>query len=297
MRIQRLSVLGVGLIGGSLARALRHSDAVGEVVGCGRGLANLQRALQLGVVDRITQDAGEAVRGADMVLVAVPLFAMRGVMAAIAPALSNDAIITDAGSAKGSVVADARATLGAHLSSFVPGHPVAGTEKSGVEASFRELFIDRKVILTPIAETSPEAHKRVADMWRIAGADVHDMAVEDHDRILAATSHLPHMLAYTLVNSLCRMDDSREIFRYAAGGFADFTRIASSSPEMWHDIVMCNKEAVLKALKVFQGDLTALMALLRQGRGDQVRELFKRAKEARDYYTQERSNEAGSKRA
>lgn len=296
MRIRRLCVLGVGLIGGSLARALREADAVGEVVGCGRGLANLERAQQLGVVDRINQDPSEAVRGADMVLIAVPLFAIRGVMEAIAPALSHEAVITDAGSAKGSVVADARAVLGDHLSRFVPGHPVAGTEKSGVEASFSELFIDRKVILTPIPETSAEAYERVADMWRVAGADVHEMPVVDHDRILAATSHLPHMLAYTLVNSLCRMDDSREIFRYAAGGFADFTRIASSSPEMWHDIVMCNKEAVLRALTIFQEDLNALIELLRQGRGDQVRELFERAKEARDQYAQELTA-AGSKRA
>ncbi len=228
--IERLAIVGVGLIGGSLARALREAGAVGEVVGCGRALPNLQRAVELGVIDRFDQDPAAAVAGADMVFLAVPLGAMRGVFEAIKDRLRPDAIVTDGGSVKGSVVADALAAFGRIPPRLVPGHPIAGTERSGVDASFATLYRDRRVILTPVEETDPESVARVQWMWRTCGADVTCMSVVHHDEILAATSHLPHMLAFGLVDSLARMDETEEIFRYAAGGFRDFTRIASFEP-------------------------------------------------------------------
>jgi prephenate dehydrogenase len=282
--IERLTIVGVGLIGGSLARALREAGAVGEIVGCGRGLPNLQRAVELGVVDRFDQDPASAVEGADMVFVAVPLGAMRGVFEAIKDRLRPDAIVTDGGSVKGSVVADARAAFGSVPPRLVPGHPIAGTERSGVDASFATLYRDRRVILTPLPSTDPEAVERVERMWRICGAEVSSMSVAHHDEILAATSHLPHMLAFGLVDSLARMDETEEIFRYAAGGFRDFTRIASSSPVMWRDICMANREALSAMLARFSVELTDLAQAIRLGDGPYLLEAFERAKAARDRY-------------
>lgn len=282
--IEQLTVIGVGLIGGSLARALKAAGVVRTVVGGGRGEANLRRALELGVVDRYELDLAEAARGADMVVVGVPLGAMRPVFEAIAPTLGPDTIVTDVGSAKATVVADARAAFGPRPT-FVPGHPIAGTEKSGVEASFPELFQRRKVILTPLAETDPQATVRVRAMWEAAGAQVVEMSVEHHDDILAATSHLPHVLAYGLVDTLSRWDDSREIFQFAAGGFRDFTRIASSDPIMWRDICVANREAVAAALERYMEDLVILLELVRKGDGEALEAVFRRAKQARDRFT------------
>ncbi len=282
--IEQLTVIGVGLIGGSLARALKAAGVVRTVVGGGRGEANLRRALELGVVDRYELDLAEAARGADMVVVGVPLGAMRPVFEAIAPTLGPDTIVTDVGSAKATVVADARAAFGPRPT-FVPGHPIAGTEKSGVEASFPELFQRRKVILTPLAETDPQATARVRAMWEAAGAQVVEMSVEHHDDILAATSHLPHVLAYGLVDTLSRWDDSREIFQFAAGGFRDFTRIASSDPIMWRDICVANREAVAAALERYMEDLVILLELVRKGDGEALEAVFRRAKQARDRFT------------
>lgn len=282
--IEQLTVIGVGLIGGSLARALKAAGVVRTVVGGGRGEANLRRALELGVVDRYELDLAEAARGADMVVVGVPLGAMRPVFEAIAPTLGPDTIVTDVGSAKATVVADARAAFGPRPT-FVPGHPIAGTEKSGVEASFPELFQRRKVILTPLAETDPQATARVRAMWEAAGAQVVEMSVEHHDDILAATSHLPHVLAYGLVDTLSRWDDSREIFQFAAGGFRDFTRIASSDPIMWRDICVANREAVAAALERYMEDLVILLELVKKGDGEALEAVFRRAKQARDRFT------------
>jgi prephenate dehydrogenase len=284
--IERLAIVGVGLIGGSLARALREAGAVGEVVGCGRALPNLERALELGVIDRFDQDPGVAVAGADMVFVAVPLGAMRGIFEAIKDRLRPDAVVTDGGSVKGSVVADARAVFGAPPPWLVPGHPIAGTERSGVDASFASLYRDRRVILTPLAETDPEAVARVDWMWRTCGADVTRMSVVHHDEVLAATSHLPHMLAFGLVDALARMDETEEIFRYAAGGFRDFTRIASSSPVMWRDICMANREALSAMLARFSVELTDLAQAIRLGDGRYLLEVFERGKAARDRYVE-----------
>ena len=282
--IARLAIIGVGLIGGSLARALRAAGQVGEVVGCGRSLGNLERAVALGVIDRFTQDPAAAVIGADMIFLAVPLGAMRGVMAAIRERLEPHAVVTDGGSVKGSVVEDARAVFGFVPPRLVPGHPIAGTEHSGVEASFAELYQDRRVILTPLPETDPDALGRVTRMWELCGAEVTSMTVGHHDEVLAATSHLPHMLAFGLVDALARLRENDEIFRYAAGGFRDFTRIASSSPVMWRDICIANREALSAMLARFGVEMTDLAESIRRADGEHLLEIFERAKAARDRY-------------
>ncbi len=282
--IERLAVIGVGLIGGSVARALRSAGEVGEVVGCGRSAANLERALELGVVDRFSHDPAEAVAEADMVFIAVPLGAMRDTFSAIKGHLRDDAVLTDGGSVKGSVVADAEATFGRVPERLVPGHPIAGTERSGVEASFPELYHNRRVILTPLPETDPDAVERVTRMWRTCGARVTSMAVAHHDEILAATSHLPHMLAFGLVDALARMRENDEIFRYAAGGFRDFTRIASSNPVMWRDICIANREALGQVLRNFSDEMADLADTIRRTDADHLLEVFERAKAARDRY-------------
>lgn len=284
MLIRRLAVIGVGLIGGSLARALRQADQVGEIVGCGRGLDNLQRAIELGVIDRYTHEVGAAVEGADMVFVAVPLGAMASTFAAMQGRLAEDAVVTDGGSAKASVVADIRRVFGALPGNFVPGHPIAGTEQNGVEASFAELYRDRRVILTPLCATDPAATARVDLMWRACGAEVNYMTVEHHDEVLAATSHLPHMLAFGLVDMLARLKENDEIFRYAAGGFRDFTRIASSNPVMWRDICLANREALSTMLGGFASEMNELAASIADGDAERLLTIFSRAKQARDAF-------------
>jgi prephenate dehydrogenase len=284
--IRRLCIIGVGLIGGSLARALRQAGQVQEIVGSSRRAEHLQEAVDLGVIDRFDTDAARAVAGADMIVVCVPLGAMAAAFRAIAPAVAAEAVITDAGSAKASVVAAARAALGGRLPRFVPGHPIAGTERSGVAASFAELYVNRKVILTPLAETDPAATAQVQAMWEAAGAQVQCMNVEHHDEVLAATSHLPHVLAFQMVDTLARMSDEDEIFRYAAGGFRDFTRIASSDPVMWRDICLANARAVLETLERYRSDLDHLAAAIRAGDGAEIERVFRNAKAARDRHTE-----------
>lgn len=280
--IPRLCIIGVGLIGGSLARALRERGEVGEVIGSGRNEENLRTAVRLGVVDRYDTDPTQAVVGADVVVIAVPLGAIGAVLRTIVPHLARHAVVTDVGSAKGSVVADIERVYGCIPPNFVPGHPIAGTERSGVEASFATLFQDRRVILTPLAETDAAAHRLISTMWQFTGAEVVDMGVRHHDAVLAATSHLPHMLAYTLVDTLARLDDRAEIFRYAAGGFRDFTRIASSDPRMWHDICVANREQLLEMIALFRADLERLADAIRNGDQSAILTLFERAKRARD---------------
>jgi len=282
--IERLAVIGVGLIGGSLARALRSAGVVGEIIGCGRSPANLELAFDLGVIDGCTRDPAVAVKDADLVFLAVPMGAMRATLERISGQLRPDAVVTDGGSVKGSIVADARAVLGPALPRFVPGHPIAGTERSGVGASFPELYQHRRVILTPLPQTDPTALARVRLMWQTVGAEVSEMEVAHHDEVLAATSHLPHMLAFGLVDALARMQGNEEIFRYAAGGFRDFTRIASSSPIMWRDICMANAEALSHVLERFGEELTDLAGTIRRGDGEHLLEIFSRAKSARDAF-------------
>jgi len=284
MIIRKLAVIGVGLIGGSLARALRAAGQVGDIVGCGRGRENLEKAVELGVIDSYTHEIGEAVAGADMVFLAVPLGAMRDAFTAMKGHLAEDAVITDGGSVKGSVIADCEAVFGKALPGFVAGHPIAGTEKNGVEASFAELYQNRRVILTPVSETDERAIERVEAMWRYCGAEINRMAPEDHDRVLAATSHLPHMLAFALVDMLSRVDYEEDIFKYAAGGFRDFTRIASSNPIMWRDICVANKDAVATLVDSYADEMTQLAKAIREDDIDTLTQMFTNAKKHRDAF-------------
>ena len=282
--IKQLTIIGVGLIGGSLAWALKRAGAVDEVVGAGRDAQHLQQALTLGVVDRTETDLAMAVQGADIVVVATPVGATEAVFRSIAPGLSADTILTDVGSTKASVVAAAQAAFGQLPENFVPAHPIAGTEKSGVEASFAELFEGRRIILTPAENSAPQAIARVRAMWEQTGAEVVETDVEHHDDVLAATSHLPHLLAFSLVDTLAKLDAKQEVFEYAAGGFRDFTRIASSDPEVWHDICLHNSPALLKMLERFEVDLDRLRQAIADNDSDYLLQVFRRAKAARDQF-------------
>ncbi|MEN9727961.1 MAG: hypothetical protein RL434_2327 [Pseudomonadota bacterium] len=285
--IQRLAIIGVGLIGGSLAAALRRRGLVREVVGCGRDARNLEQGLAMGVLDHYTHDPAEAAAGADMVVVAVTLGATRGILERIAPALDASSIVTDAGSTKAGVIADARLALGAHFPRFVPGHPIAGGERSGVEASNPDLYERHRVILTPVAETTPAALAAVREMWVATGAEVVDMTPAHHDEVLAATSHLPHMLAYALVDCLGGLGDGKgSILDYAAGGFRDFTRIASSNPEMWRDIALQNREPLEALCARFEATFNDLRQAIARGDGAAMEAMFTRAKQVRDAYLQ-----------
>jgi prephenate dehydrogenase len=285
--INRLCIVGVGLIGGSLAKDLRRLELCREVIGCSRSREHLERARELGIIDAYHVDPAKAVAGADMVVLAVPLGAMAKVLTAMAGGLAGQSVLTDVGSAKRSVLDAVRAAFGKVPENFVPAHPIAGTEHSGVEAAVDGLFQGRRVILTPVAETQPEATERVRGMWRSVGAEVLEMDAAHHDEVLAATSHLPHMLAYTLVDMLGRMEERVEIFRYAAGGLRDFTRIASSDPQMWHDICIANRDALVGALDHFHGDLGVAIDAIRDGDGATIKALFERAKRLRDRYARE----------
>jgi prephenate dehydrogenase len=279
--IEKLCIVGVGLIGGSLAKALRAGGHVTEIVGYGRSLANLQMAADLGVIDYAEVSLAAAVRGADMVVLALPVGAMKDVFAELAQ-LQFDGIITDVGSTKGNVIAAARAALGSNFLRFVPGHPLAGTEQSGVQASQADLFRGRRVILTPEKETDPAALARVRAMWAATGAEVSEMPAEEHDRVLAASSHLPHLLAYALVDMIVRRDDHRAVFAAAAGGFRDVTRIAASDPAMWRDICLANRTELLAALAAYHDDLGALIEAIERGDGKWLEETFARARRARE---------------
>ncbi len=279
--IKRLTIIGVGLIGGSLARILKQKGYCHEVVGCGRDVAHLKKAQELGVIDRFTQSVVEAVSGADMVVVAVPLGAMESCFSAMVGHLAADAVITDVGSAKGAVIAAARRAFGQLPAGFVPGHPIAGTEKSGVDASFAELYQGRRVILTPLAESAPEAVAKTRAMWEQAGAHVDEMAAAEHDETLAATSHLPQLLAYSLVNTLINRDESEAIFHSAGSGFRDTTRLAASDPVMWRDIALANKTAILAAIDDYSKTVAQLRETIQKGDGTMLERSFNRARDAR----------------
>jgi prephenate dehydrogenase len=288
MLIDHLSIIGVGLIGGSLARALRKAKLVGRVTGCNRCEETLKKAVELDVIDDYSLDISEAIKGADVVVIGTPLTTTEKLMPQIAATMENKTVLTDVGSAKGSVVDVARVVLGDDFPRFVPGHPIAGTEQSGVEASFAELFVDHRVILTPVKETCEKSHKLITDMWQAVGADVIDLDVVHHDEVLAATSHLPHMLAYALVDCLASMQEREEIFKYAAGGFADFTRIASSNPEMWHDICFSNRNALLETLDEFSKHIDEVKTSIENSDSEQLLKIFRRAKKARDGFVMSR---------
>ncbi len=283
--IERLVVVGLGLIGGSFAKGMRESGLCREVVGVDLDPESRRMAVELGVVDRCEAELAAACQGASVIQLAVPILAMEKLLAALAKLDLGDAVLTDVGSAKGNVVRAARLAFDGLPARFVPGHPIAGSEQSGVEASNAELFRRHKVILTPLEQTDPAALTLVDTLWRALGADVEHMAVEHHDEVLAATSHLPHLLAFGLVDSLAKRSENLEIFRYAAGGFRDFTRIAGSDPVMWHDIFLANREAVLRTLDTFRSDLDALRDAVDAGDGHQLLGVFTRARVAREHFS------------
>jgi 3-phosphoshikimate 1-carboxyvinyltransferase len=282
--IGRLVVVGLGLIGGSFAKGLKESGLCREVVGVDLDPQSRTLAVELGVVDRCEDSLAAACTGADVIQLAVPILAMEKLLGILAGLDLGNAVLTDVGSAKGNVVRAAREAFGVMPARFVPGHPIAGSEQSGVEASNSELFKRHKVILTPLAETDPSALALVDRLWSALGADVEHMQVERHDEVLAATSHLPHLLAFGLVDSLAKRNENLDIFRYAAGGFRDFTRIAGSDPVMWHDIFLANREAVLRTLDTFRSDLDALRDAVDAGDGHQLLGVFTRARVAREHF-------------
>ena len=291
MFIDRLAVIGVGLIGGSLALALKQRKLVGHVVGYGRNEANLKQAVALGVIDEYSLDLPEVVKDADVIFLATPLGVMEKMFRDMQTAIKDTAVITDGGSAKQSVVVAARNGLDKHFARFVPSHPIAGKEKSGVEAADAELYVAHRVIVTPVEETDSEALEVITELWQAVGAEVMQMGVEHHDKVLAATSHLPHMLAYALVDSLASLQEREEIFEYAAGGFADFSRIASSSPEMWHDICFSNKEQLLTMLNHFDEHIDKIRHAIMEDNSENLLDVFKRAKQARDNFTEIRNKQ------
>lgn len=280
--IERLAIIGVGLIGGSLARVLRERGEVGEVVGIGRGEANLKKGVELGVIDRYEFDPCAGVRGADLVFIATPVLTIPGLVRAIAPCLAPDAVVTDGGSVKGGIVAACEPLMPAGTF-FIGGHPIAGTEKSGVEASFSTLYEQRRCILTPTETSNADALEKVRRMWQIAGSEVILMDAAKHDRVVAAISHLPHMVAYSLVNAVGDYAGCGEgILKYSAGGFRDFTRIASSDPVMWRDISLQNREAILEMMDFFARYFADLRDMVAKGDGEALEGFFERSKRSRD---------------
>jgi prephenate dehydrogenase len=283
----RLVIVGVGLIGGSVAAALRRAGKVRRIVGVGRGRANIERALTLGIIDEASDDVAIAARGADIVLLAVPVQQTDRVLARLAAAIDKDTLVTDAGSTKMDYVAAVRKMLPAHLAYAVPAHPIAGAELTGVDAATAELFVGKKVVLTPLPENQPAGIDRIEAMWKACGARVSRMSPEHHDRVFSAVSHLPHMLAYTLVHMIATRPDAQELFSFAAGGFRDFTRIASSSPEMWRDIACSNRDALLADIASFQLQLTHLAEWIRDADKQQLEKIFDGARNARNAWLQQ----------
>ncbi|KND60110.1 Cyclohexadienyl dehydrogenase [Candidatus Burkholderia verschuerenii] len=283
----KLVIFGVGLIGGSLARALRERARLsGRVVGVGRSAASVARALELGVIDEaaaLDDDAAlaRALEGADIVLLAAPVAQTQPLLARIAPFLAPTTIVTDAGSTKSDVVAAARAALGARAAQFVPAHPIAGRESSGVDAALPELYVGRNVVLCPQPDNAPEAVERVAAMWRATGANVHCMSEAQHDRVFASVSHLPHVLSFALVDQILDAPDAELKFSFAAGGFRDFTRIAASSPEMWRDVCLANRTALLAELDAYTDVLARFRAAIEASDGAALEAAFARSRVAR----------------
>lgn len=286
--INNLCVIGTGLIGGSFCLALKQAGACNRITGAGRREETLQKAQQLKIIDGYETDIAAAVKNADVVFVSVPLGATQAVFAKIEAGLeqagNHHAIITDAGSSKQQVQQIADNVFGVNASRFVAGHPIAGTENSGPGAAFAELYKNRRVILTPANNTDEDAVKLVKALWQKTGASVEIMDAEHHDKVLAATSHLPHLLAFGLVHCLENMDDIEDIFRFAAGGFRDFTRIASSDPTMWRDICLHNQQPILEMMQRFRAELDMLYNAMASADGEKLMEVFQHAKNTRDKF-------------
>ena len=297
--INRITILALGLIGGSLAMALKANGFTGEIVAWGRREASLKKGLELAVIDRYSLDLAQAVEGADVIVIATPTLIAADMLRQLAVlskagALTDTTIITDVASVKGNLLIAAKEAFGEIPANLVLGHPIAGSEKSGVEAAKADLFVSHRVILTPTDETSPDALQLIKSLWQSTGAELVEMPVAEHDEVLAATSHLPHLLAYSLVDALAGSDEKQNIFRFAAGGFRDFTRIASSDPTMWRDISLANSDAILTVIDLFTDNLALLRTAIENHDSDNIMSCFERAKHARDNFSRmlEKQNQA-----
>jgi prephenate dehydrogenase len=279
--LKKITIFGVGLIGGSFALALRKAGAVRQIVGVGRSTASLERAKELGIVDVMSTSVADALVDADLVLIAAPVAQTETILASIKPHLQPGTVVTDAGSTKTDVVAAARKALGDKIAQFVPGHPIAGRESNGPDAAIVDLYVGKKVVLAPLPENSPDAVARVAHAWQQCGAIIHKLSAEEHDRVFAAVSHLPHLLAYALVDDIAKKPHADLLFQYAASGFRDFTRIAGSSPEMWRDISLANQAALLHELDAYMAQLAQLRAMLAAADGTAVEAVYANAQHAR----------------
>ncbi|MBP6058849.1 MAG: prephenate dehydrogenase/arogenate dehydrogenase family protein [Nitrosomonas sp.] len=288
--LNKLVIIGVGLIGGSFALALRNAGLVKHIVGVGRSLQNMQYAIERGVIDEIATDMASALHNADLVFLAMPVGQTANTMAQIAPHLQANTIITDAGSTKQDVIAAARHHLSMqNRHHFVPGHPIAGTEQSGAQAALADLYVNKHVILTPLSETSTDAVKQVTQLWQDCGAQVSIMPADEHDQVLAATSHLPHLLAFTMMNHLNHSTNHLEnMLRFAGSGLRDFTRIASSSPEMWRDICLANRAVLLRQIEGYQNELKALQDMLENNNSEALEKAFFQARDIREDWLKNR---------
>lgn len=287
MKFNKLVIFGVGLIGGSFALALRRANAVTEVVGFGRSSATLEQAQGLGIIDRIGEDVSAEVNDADLVLLATPVGQMSDLMARIAPHLGAHTLVTDGGSTKGDVAAAAYANLSDRIAQFVPAHPIAGAEQSGAAAARADLYVGKKVVLTPLPENSDDSIARVRKAWELCGAVVSELTAEQHDEVFAAVSHLPHLLSFALVHDLALRDNRDQLLSFAASGFRDFTRIAASSPEMWRDICMANRAALMDELGSYMHELEAIHAALYTRDAGKLEEIFSLARDVRGNWTQQ----------
>lgn len=282
---KKIVIFGVGLIGGSFALALKKSAAAARIVGVGRTAAPLQRAIELGIIDDASGADATALalclHDAELVLIAAPVAQTETILRAIAPHLQTGTVVTDAGSTKTDVVAAARRALGDKVAQFVPGHPIAGREQNGPEAALADLYVGKKVVLAPLPENAPADVARVAAAWQACGAVIHQLTPEQHDRVFASVSHLPHLLAYALVDDIARKPHADLLFQYAASGFRDFTRIAGSSPEMWRDIALANQDALLAELDAYMAQLVQVRGALAGGDGGALEAVFANAQRAR----------------
>jgi len=281
----KVVIFGVGLIGGSFALGLKAAEQVEEVVGFGRSIATLMQAQSLGIVDRLGANAGQEVADADLILIATPVAQMPEIMERIAPYLGPNTVVTDGGSTKSDVVAEARQAFGEKVGQFVPAHPIAGAENSGAAAARADLFREKKVVLTPLPENSVLNIARVRSAWEWCGAQIHELKPDEHDRIFAAVSHLPHLLSYALVHDIALRDNRELLFSFAASGFRDFTRIAASHPEMWRDICLANRVALLDELDRYRAQLDGLRDALEKGDGAALEQTFDIARTARRNWT------------
>jgi prephenate dehydrogenase len=279
--LDKVVIVGVGLIGGSFALGLKAAGAARHIVGMGRSREVMARALELGLVDEVTESAQDAMRGADLVLVAAPVAQTGRILASLLPWLEPQTVITDAGSTKADVVAAARAVMNERVAQFVPGHPIAGRESNGPDAAIPNLYRGKKTVITALPENPAALVERVESAWRLCGAIIHRLTPEEHDKVFAAVSHLPHLLAYALVDDIAAKPHADLLFQYAASGFRDFTRIAGSSPEMWRDISLANRDALLVELDAYLAQLTKLRATLEAADGNGLESVYANAQRAR----------------